>query len=898
MTFTTRKALRRAACLALVVSSMLAQRAGGETLYNGIELPATWPPRLAALPDALPVPPYLVSPPDVISIDLGRQLFVDDFLIEETTLVRRFHRPTWHPANPVLTADKEWELGDGTPMAMPFSGGVWYDPADRMFKLWYMGGYNRNLCYATSPDGVSWTRPDLDVVPGTNIVIPGGATESNTLWLDLAETDPQRRCKFFSERGGAIGFLTYRTSPDGIHGWSAEQWQSGRCGDRSTVFYNPFRKKWVFNLRESYPPGYRGRAKRYWEADDVNDSSAAQWPAQNQAPLWVTADRGQDAPDVRIGLAPQLYHLDCLAYESVMLGMFSIFRGYFHADSSEGRAVDPGRPKHNSVSLGFSRDGFHWQRPDHRTFLDLSDERGAWNWGNVQSVGGGVLVVGDQLYFYASGRAGESRCQGSPLSSDAAGSTGLAMLRRDGFASMDAEAAEATLTTRKVRFSGTHLFVNANAAGGSLRAELLDANGQPIAPFTKDNCLPLRANATLQPVAWKGAADLSAVARRPVRLRFTLTAASLYSFWVSGDAGGASGGFVGAGGPGFASHCDNVDRSAGAGNQPPLADAGLDQTLRAGDQGWAEVTLDASDSADDRNAIARFEWRENGKLLATGIRPTVKLGKGEHRITLAATDADGASGYASLSIAVLPQTDPVPPRGRLVLWLQADALAGLRDGEPVSAWRDSSPTGLDPFQPDANKRPVWKANAVNGLPAVRFDGDDDNLRTRYYRDLLFTSYGLSVFAVFRPAGEVESRGLVSSNWTALGTSRDQGGSLVYSTAFPTPAETTEWLNVNAARAGAVRPGEWTIGAVIRSGDQAGQTHLLVNGSRNDDGAAIPYHSMNAEYGYIGCLRSEAGGWKGDIAEILIYGQALPEPDVRAVQEYLSRKYKIDVGGKP
>ncbi|MCX6621554.1 MAG: hypothetical protein NTY38_10830, partial [Acidobacteria bacterium] len=52
----------------------------GEVLYNGIELPAVWPPRPAALTlEPPPPPPYLVQPPAVIPIDVGRQLFVDDF---------------------------------------------------------------------------------------------------------------------------------------------------------------------------------------------------------------------------------------------------------------------------------------------------------------------------------------------------------------------------------------------------------------------------------------------------------------------------------------------------------------------------------------------------------------------------------------------------------------------------------------------------------------------------------------------------------------------------------------------------------------------------------------------------------------------------------------------------
>src|SRR5438105_12605511 len=62
------------------------------TLYNGIRLTDPWPPRLRSLPELPIAPPYLVDPPAVIPIDLRRQLFVDDVLIEHTSLLRSFHR--------------------------------------------------------------------------------------------------------------------------------------------------------------------------------------------------------------------------------------------------------------------------------------------------------------------------------------------------------------------------------------------------------------------------------------------------------------------------------------------------------------------------------------------------------------------------------------------------------------------------------------------------------------------------------------------------------------------------------------------------------------------------------------------------------------------------------------
>ena len=45
--------------------------------------------------------------------------------------------------------------------------------------------------------------------------------------------------------------------------------------------------------------------------------------------------------------------------------------------------------------------------------------------------------------------------------------------------------------------------------------------------------------------------DLAALAGRPVRFRFLLHCATLYSFWVSPSARGESRGYVAAGGPGY-----------------------------------------------------------------------------------------------------------------------------------------------------------------------------------------------------------------------------------------------------------------------------------------------------------------------------------------------------------
>lgn len=527
-----------------------------ETLYNGIELPDQWPPRRTVEDIRSFEPmrvPYLERPPAVIPVDVGRQLFVDEFLIEHTTLTRRFHKAELHKGNPVLRPDRRWEMIYPTKTAMAFSDGCFFDPRDGLFKMWYMNAWFGDMAYATSKDGIAWTKPQLDVRPPTNVVLLSGQRDSSTVWLDHDSADPRQRFKLFQfNRDNYRGSV--HTSPDGIH-WTEPVW-TGPAGDRSTMFRNPFRKVWVFSIRSEANGGpweYKKkpfnqihRARRYWESRDfiqgANWTGGARMHAdwgQTQPAFWVAADK-LDSPDTAPDeLKSELYNLDATPYESLMLGLFNIW----HAG---GRG--PGQPKINDVQLGFSRDGFHWHRPFREAVIPVSGRADTWNYGNVQSVGGGCLVVGDRLYFYASGRNATEE------------STGLAFMRRDGFASMEAGATEGTLTTRPLRFRGKHLFVNVAAQAGMLRAELLDDNGAPVPPFTAVKCAPLSCDSTKAMVRWKGAGDLSALTGRAVRLRFHLKNGSLYAFWISRDDTGASHGYVAAGGPGFTGATDTTGK--------------------------------------------------------------------------------------------------------------------------------------------------------------------------------------------------------------------------------------------------------------------------------------------------------------------------------------------------
>jgi hypothetical protein len=323
------------------------------------------------------------------------------------------------------------------------------------------------------------------------------------------------------------------------------------------VFWNPFRKVWVNSdrssaglpatpLRDAQDP----RVRFYSESSNLTTWT----PANPQNTFWTGPD-DHDPPyylNSPGGQPPELYNLDAVAYESVMVGFFS----WFYPGSGYKDYTLPG-PILVEIGVGFSRDGFSWVRPTRNSgpnpggaFIPASNIAGTWNAYNTQSVGGGMLVVGDELWFYFSARTLQK-----PL--DGTFSTGLATLRRDGFYSMDAGDTSGTLLTHPLRFSGSHLFVNVNDPAGQLTVEALDLNGNVIPGFAATDCVPVNANTTRHEVTWNGA-NVASLAGQNVRFRFNLTNGSLYSFWVTSSAQGASNGYVGAGGPGFTGITDTV----------------------------------------------------------------------------------------------------------------------------------------------------------------------------------------------------------------------------------------------------------------------------------------------------------------------------------------------------
>lgn len=153
------------------------------------------------------------------------------------------------------------------------------------------------------------------------------------------------------------------------------------------------------------------------------------------------------------------------------------------------------------------------------------------------------ITVGDEvfLFYYGKNRGkvwGEPTTDGKGITSAA---LGLAKLPRDRWVSIAAEGAGGTLLSKHIFFSNNELHVNVDARGGSVRAELQDGDGKPVAGYTLDECDPISIDSFDHVVTWRGgksdftgeigtAQHYPPKTSRAMRIKFVLENAHLYSF--------------------------------------------------------------------------------------------------------------------------------------------------------------------------------------------------------------------------------------------------------------------------------------------------------------------------------------------------------------------------------
>jgi hypothetical protein len=102
--------------------------------------------------------------------------------------------------------------------------------------------------------------------------------------------------------------------------------------------------------------------------------------------------------------------------------------------------------------------------------------------------------------------------------------------RVDGFVSLRGTGQGGSLVTKPLVFEGDELQLNvATQDGGSVRVELQNTAGKPLDGFALSDCQPLQGDSIEQAVVWSGG-KLSSLAGKPVRVRFEVNNADIYSF--------------------------------------------------------------------------------------------------------------------------------------------------------------------------------------------------------------------------------------------------------------------------------------------------------------------------------------------------------------------------------
>lgn len=481
--------------------------------------------------------------PSVLDIGSRRELFVDDWLIDQFAGEARLqlHHPT--PRDIAIVHDQPWE-GSGSGYHTVFQDGD-------IYRLYYRGlhlavsktglssgSHPPYYCYAESRDGIHWTRPELDIVEfdgskKNNIILEGRGTHNFAPFKDANPDCPDdARYKALGGVKSEGGLFAFK-SADGVH-WSPMSDKpvitNGAFDSQNLAFWDAhlgrYRAYWrtftagVTTVKEWKPSGYRairtGSSSDFATWNDEADLTYADSPPEhlytNQVGPYARA------PHILIGFPTR--YID-RGWSASMRGLPDTANREMRATANKryGTALTEGL-------LMASHDGVHFKRWN-SAFLRPGIQRpGTWQYGHQYIAHHAVETIGslpdapNELSVYAT--EGYWHGKGATLRRYS--------LRLDGFVSVQAPMKGGDVTTKPVTFSGSYLSLNfATSAAGSVRVEIQDADGKPIPGFELAACPEHFGDTVDRTVTWKTGTDVSKLQGKTVRLRFELKDADLYS---------------------------------------------------------------------------------------------------------------------------------------------------------------------------------------------------------------------------------------------------------------------------------------------------------------------------------------------------------------------------------
>ena len=479
---------------------------------------------------------------EVINVSNTKQLVIDDSIVESREgITRTFHQFKRHGGQ-FIVPEKPWERNDF------IYGTALLDSKDRLFKMWVVNGGGRpqtrddhgmlvQVAYFTSKDGLKWERPDLGIVEidgskHNNVIaksVEGGYLRCGSLCFNPNANDPTKRYVHLDQgpKGTSPSY-----SADGIH-WSEGEPPVFLASDAATLAYDP-RQDRFFCFSVSMPEvrGFKRRSICMTETDlktwrEFKDVLVADEIDDAGTPARIERLRPIIDYDNPKHYHAQLHHMTAFPYDSMNLGIVSAWDNTWYTEKEP--LFTGGRDRaviHTQLVWSTDPDWKQWHRLDQRTPLIEQSEPGEWDAASQFPMHAPV-VVGDELWLYYAGfslQFNSPRMSGFNLpafSKPYPSGIGLATMRLDGFASLDATPRGGNFTTKPFTFNGSRLLVNA-CAMGDITVELLDAEGKEV--LWRDS---VAGDSVRHELTWSGFTKL---AGKPVHLRFRMWNAHLYSF--------------------------------------------------------------------------------------------------------------------------------------------------------------------------------------------------------------------------------------------------------------------------------------------------------------------------------------------------------------------------------
>jgi hypothetical protein len=458
-------------------------------------------------------------------IDLAdrRELFVDSHVMDQTSnVVWSLCQP--HDEGKVLAFDRPWEGA--------FCGYATVVPHDGVLSLYYRGlpvaGNDESdmevTCYAESTDGIHWTKPDLGLcdVAGSkqnNVVLANLAPCSHNFspLLDAnPAASPEDRFKALAvtKRGDQRGLLAF-ASADGLR-WRKLQdapviLEPGWAFDSQNVaFWSVAENKYVAYYRV-FVDGVRSVARV--ESDDFIHWSKPTQMSYSDTDSAVPSDHlytSQTQPYFR---APHIYISTA--------GRFVPGRRVVSDEQAVSLGVHPSYfGDVSDVILMSSRGGGEYQRQFTDAFIKPGIGLNNWvsrtNFPALNVVSSGP----NEMSLYVQSDYGQPSHHLRRYS-----------MRTDGFATMRAPRSGGELITKPLTFTGEQLHLNySTSAAGDVRVEIQDVEGKPLPSYGLSDTKELIGNEIDGVYSWNNADNVKPLIGEPVRLRFLLKDAELFSF--------------------------------------------------------------------------------------------------------------------------------------------------------------------------------------------------------------------------------------------------------------------------------------------------------------------------------------------------------------------------------